>query len=188
MASRSQTQKPNEITVALHFRSKMKAIHHLGSRSSAVVVVAIIAVAGLILNILNVRMTRRDGSQQVKEKPAHASDWALEIAGNAAAAFLLEMESDGDNHNGDNDILLSVPAESPQAEVVGIKELMEISFWGKNTFCEVIQNLTVPDVNISSELRLSPPPTLPVVVNFTFGCKELFKSYGIGTGNWLSSF
>ena len=165
---------------------------HVGSLSSAVVALIVVAVAGLTLNVRMTSVLTPDGSQQVKAKPTHDANWALEIAGNAAAAFSLEMEHGDDDDNDDiDDTLLSAPAQSPQVEVAGIYELMEFSFWAKNGFCKVIQNLTVvPEANMSSHLRLStqPIPTLPVVVNFTFGCKELFNSSVLGTGNWLSSF
>jgi hypothetical protein len=101
-----------------------------------------------------------------------------------------------DDHDDIEDTLLSVPSQSSQVEVAGISKLKEFSFWAENGFCKVIKNLNVvPETNLSSspsQLCLSThqqqPPTLPVVVNFTFGCKELFKSSGLGTGNWLSSF
>lgn len=169
----------------------VKTSIHVGSLSIAVVVMAIVAMVGLILNMRATSVLRPAGSQQVKEKPTHASDWALEIAGSAAAAFIFEMDNGSDDDNDDIvDTMLSVSAQSPQVEVAGIWELMEFSFWAKNGFCKVIQNLTVPDATLSSQsqLRLSIPPIISVVVNFTFGCKELFKSSALGTGNWLSSF
>jgi hypothetical protein len=182
--------------------STMKSSGHVGSLGNVVVALVIIAVAGLTLNMRMTRVLSLDGSQQVKAKPSstHDANWALEIAGNAAAAFRLEMEHGNDDDNDDiDDTLLSVPSQSPQVEVTGISELMEYSFWAKNGFCKMIHNLTVvPEANMnmsssSSQLRPSTqqqhqPPTLPVVVNFTFGCKELFKSSVLGTGNWLSSF
>jgi hypothetical protein len=175
----------------------MKSSVHIGSLGNAVVALVIVAVAGLTLNVRMTRVLSLDGSQQVKAKPSHDANWALEIAGNAAAAFRLEMEHGNDDDNDDlEDTLLSAPSQSPQVEVAGISELMDFSFWAKNGFCKVIQNLTiVPEANMSSsssQLRLSTrqqqPPTLPVVVNFTFGCKDLFKKSELGTGNWLSSF
>jgi hypothetical protein len=169
----------------------MKASMHVGSLSSAVVALVVVAVAGLTLNVRMTSVLNPDGSQQVKAKPTH-ENWALDIAGNAAAAFRLEMEhGDDDDDDVIDDTLLSAPAQSPQVEVAGIYELMEFSFWAKNGFCKVIQNLTVvPEANMSSRLRLSPqqPPTLPVVVNVSFGCNELFKRSVLGTGNWMSSF
>jgi hypothetical protein len=167
----------------------MKSSVHIGSLSKAVLALVIVAVAGPTLNNLMTPFLTLDGSQQVKAKPStDDGTWALEIAGNAAAAFRLEMEHGNDDDNDDiDDTLLSVPTQSPQVEVAGISKLKEFSFWAKNGFCKVIQNLTVvPEAN----MNMSSPqlPTLPVVVNFTFGCKDLFKKSDLGTGNWLSSF
>jgi hypothetical protein len=170
----------------------------VGSRSSAVALIFIIAVAGLIINVRVTSVLTPNGSQQLKAKSTHDAHWALEIAGNAATAFLIEMDhginnddDDDDDKNDDiDDTLLSVPAQSPQVKVAGISEMRLFSFWDKNDFCKVINNLTVPDADMSSQLRIPThqPPALPVVVNFTFGCKELFQHSVLGTGNWLSSF
>lgn len=164
----------------------MKATMQVSSLNSAVVVIVILAVGGLIHNMRGMtNILKPDGNQQVKEKPAQDADWTLEIAGNNATAFRFEKD-----HGDNDDTSLSVPAQSPQVEVAGIKKLEYFSFWGHNGFCKVVKNVTVPDANMSSQLRLptDQPPSLPVVVNFTFGCKELFQSSVLGTGNWISSF
>jgi hypothetical protein len=177
---------------------KMKASMHVGPLGSAVAALLVVCVAGLILNVRMTSVLTPDGSQQVKAKATHShdADWALEIAGSAATAFRFEMEH-GNNDDDNDDMLLSdtglsVSAQSSQVKVAGIYELMEYSFWAKNGFCKMIQNnFTVPDAHhLSSQLRLPThqPPALPVAVNFTFGCKELFEKSVLGTGNWLSSF
>jgi hypothetical protein len=145
--------------------------------SSAVALVVIMFMAGLLLNVRDINVVgQAGGSQQLKAK--------------TGAAFLYEMYNPDLDDEKDN--LLSVPAQASQVEVNGIEELMQYSFWSKSAgFCKVIRNLTiVPDFNMSAQLLLSKPPipTLPVVVNFTFECKRLFKSSALGTGNWLSSF
>jgi hypothetical protein len=173
---------------------KMKASMRIGSLSSAVAVVVIVAMAGLLLSVRMTGILTPDGSQQVKEKPTHDADWALEITGNSATAFRFEMDhgiTDDDNVDDLDNTFLSAPAQSPLVKVAGISELAHFSFWGGNGFCKVIKNLTaVTDANMSSQppLTTHQSPTLPVVVNFTFGCKELFRSSNLGTGNWLSSF
>jgi hypothetical protein len=145
--------------------------------SRAVAVVVTVFVAGLMLNVRDITTVgQADGSQQVKAK--------------SGAAFLYEMKNPDRDDEADN--LLSVPAQASQVEVNGIDELMQYSYWSKKAgFCKVIRNTTiVPDANMSAQLRLSTPstPILPVVVNFTFGCKQLYKNSALGTGNWLSSF
>jgi hypothetical protein len=95
---------------------KMKASMHVGPLGSAVAALVIVTVAGLILNMRMTSLLTLDGSQQVKAKPTHDADWALEIAGNAATVFRFEMEH-GNNDDDNGDTLLSAPEKSPQVEV-----------------------------------------------------------------------
>jgi hypothetical protein len=137
----------------------------------------IIFVAELILDVRISSFRTQDGSKEVKK---HASsDWTSDITRNAVAAFDLELES----MEQDIDISNDVPTQSPQLQVFGIGKLKEFSFWGQNGFCKAIQNVTVPDDAVAIT-----PTVLPVVVNFTFGCKQLFKNSDLGTGNWVSAF
>lgn len=61
------------------------------------------------------------------------------------------------------------------------------TYWGKNEICGIISEANLLRGTNKTLAEASPQRPGRTLLNLTFSCEELFRTSGLGTGNWLSA-